>query len=200
MRRQLQMVSRLRAATVIVVVLAVIGAPVGFFVIRQFTRDPVFVELDGLDVPAWAAGKHTDSAYGSRWCIRECRFRERTLESARGPAETNDAYVAALRAKGWTTWDVPDCQPAGVDGYETCWQRDEYVLDLWVRAAVCEVRPVRPTVEPSAVPTPAASAGPSAVPSAVPSAAAAEPTCPGAITTVKVFNRIMYLNPRAPTE
>jgi hypothetical protein len=200
-----QQVSRLRAATVVMVVLAVIGAPAGFFVIREFTRDPVFVELDALGVPGWAAGKHTDSAYGSRWCIRECRYRERVWESARGPDETNSAFIDALRRTGWTTWAVPDCQPPGVDGIETCWQRDEYVLDLWVRPAVCEVRPVRPSIGPSGVAKSAApsakasavaaSAGPSTVPSA-----SADPSCPGALTTVKVFNRIMYEAPQAPTQ
>ena len=53
-------------------------------------------------------------------------------------------------------WDIPDCQAEGVDGIETCWQRDEYVLDLWVRAAVCDVKNARPTVNPS---QPAASPG-----------------------------------------
>jgi hypothetical protein len=209
MQRQLQQVYRLRAATVIAIVLAVVGAPAAFFVIREFTRDPVFVELDGLDVPKWAAGKHTDGAYGSRWCIRECRFRERTWESERGPQETNDAYVTALHRNGWTTWDVPDCQPQGVDGLEACWQRDEYVLDLWVRAAVCEVKPVRPTVDPSAVVPGASGKPPSGAPKAsaaplpagpsAPPSASADPSCPGAVTTVKVFNRIMYQAPQSST-
>jgi hypothetical protein len=219
-RRQLRQVSRLRATTVIVIVLAVVGAPAAFFLIREFTRDPVFVELDGLDVPTWASGKHTDGAYGSRWCIRECRFRERTWESARGPEETNRAYIAALKRTGWTTWNVPNCQQAGADGFETCWQRDEYVLDLWVRAAVCEVKPTRPSVNPTAAnppPSGRATASPSRSPTAARSSAAAragaapgqaavpapsapaaplpasaESRCPGALATVKVFNRIMY--------
>jgi integrin beta 3 len=180
---QLRQVSRLRTATFVLLLLAVVGAPAAFFVIREFTRDPVFVELDNLDVPQWAAGKHTDGAIGSRWCIRECRSRSRTWESARGPEETNRAYVAALKRAGWVPWNIPDCQAAGVDGIETCWQRDEYVLDLWVRAAVCDVKGIRPTVSPSGA------ARPSAAPSAP-----ATPTdiCPAAVASIKVYNRISY--------
>jgi hypothetical protein len=193
LKRQLKQVSRLRTATFVLVVLAIVGAPAAFFVIREFTRDPVFVELDTLDVPQWAAGKHTDGALGSRWCINECRSRQRTWESARGPEETNRAYVAALKRSGWVPWDIPDCQAEGVDGIETCWQRDEYVLDLWVRAAVCEVKGTRPTVAP---PTGSAKA-----PTKAPASAAAPPApsptgppniCPGAIVSIKVYNRISY--------
>jgi hypothetical protein len=89
-------------------------------------------------------------------------------------------------------WDIPDCQAEGVDGIETCWQRDEYVLDLWVRAAVCEVKGTRPTVAP-----PSASVSGKA-PSRPPVSAAAPPPssppniCPGAIVSIKVYNRISY--------
>jgi len=177
---QRRQVSRLRTATFVLLILAVVGAPAAFFVIREFTRDPVFVELDNLDVPQWAAGQHTDGAIGSRWCIRECRSRSRTWESARGPEETNRAYVAALRRAGWVPWNIPDCQAEGVDGVETCWQRDEYVLDLWVRATICDVKGARPTVSTSGKPVASAPAqGPSDI-------------CPAAIASIKVYNRISY--------
>ena len=178
LERQRTQVSMLRAATLILVALAVVGAPAAFFVIREFTRDPVFVELDNLSLPAWAAGKHTDSATGSRWCVGECRLRQRTWQSARNTDETNRVYVAALTKAGWTTWNIPDCQADGVDGVETCWQRDEFVLDLWVRPTVCDIKPVRPTIGPAPTPTP--------------SAAHSAPACQGSIATVKVFNRISY--------
>ena len=184
-KRQAKQVTMLRTATFVLLVLAIVGAPAAFFVIREFTRDPVFVELDNLNVPAWAAGKHTDAAVGSRWCIEECRSRQRTWESARGPEETNRAYVAALKRAGWTSWNVPQCPAPGVDGVETCWQRDEYVLDLWVRAAVCETKGVRPTVAPSKPPSTAPSPSP-------PPAVSPANVCPGAIATIKVYNRISY--------
>ena len=88
-----------------------------------------------MNLPEWAARNPTDGAVGSRWCINECRSRQRTWESARGPDETNRAFVGKLRDAGWVEWTIPDCQAEGVDGIETCWQRDEYVLDLWVLAA-----------------------------------------------------------------
>jgi integrin beta 3 len=191
LRRQLQQVARLRAATLVMVVLIVVGAPVAFFVIREFTRDPVFLELDGLDVPSWAAGKHTDDAFGSRWCIGECRFRERTWESMRGPEETNRAYTAALKKAGWVSWQVDGCPAEGIEGFDSCWQRDEYVMDLWVREAVCEIKQTRPTVAASPAPASApASASASAVPGATPTPP--EPGCAVSLATVKVFNRISY--------
>jgi hypothetical protein len=195
-RAQAKRVRQLRYATIIFLVLAVVGAPAAFFVIRELSRDPVFVELDELNLPEWAARNPTDGALGSRWCIRECRSRQRTWESARGPDETNRAFVGKLRDAGWTEWDIPDCQAEGVDGIETCWQRDEYVLDLWVRAAVCDVKGARPTISPA----PAAT-GPSKAPASKPPASEAPPNegdpattaiCPLAVTTIKVFNRISY--------
>jgi hypothetical protein len=92
--------------------------------------------------------------------------------------------VAALKRAGWTSWNVPQCPAPGVDGVETCWQRDEYVLDLWVRAAVCQTKPVRPTVAPSGA---ARSPSPSPPPPVSPAN-----VCPGAIATIKVYNRISY--------
>jgi hypothetical protein len=174
LERQRTQVSLLRAATLILVALAVVGAPAAFFVIREFSRDPVFVELDNLSLPVWAAGKHTDAATGSRWCVDECRLRQRTWQSGRNTDETEKAYVAALTKDGWTTWNIPDCQADGVDGVETCWQRDEFVLDLWVRPTVCDIKPVRPTIGPAPSPAPSV------------------PGCQGSIATVKVFNRISY--------
>lgn len=202
---QAKRVRQLRLATIIFVVLAVVSAPAAFFVIREVTRDPVFVELDNLNLPEWAARNPTDGALGSRWCIRECRSRQRTWESARGPEETNRAFVGKLKDAGWVEWDIPDCQAEGVDGIETCWQRDEYVLDLWVRAAVCDVRNARPTVNAS---QPGPSGKPTAKAPASPTAATQEPgpqpsemdspgpaptaICPLAVATIKVFNRISY--------
>jgi hypothetical protein len=191
-KRQLKHVSRLRTATFVLLVLAIVGAPAAYFVIREFSRDPVFVELDNLDVPQWAAGKHTDSAIGSRWCIKECRTRQRTWDSARGPEETNRAYVAALKRSGWTPWNNADCQAAGVAGTETCWQRDEYVLDLWVRGATCDTRSVRPTISPTPPGKVPSAAATRAAPSTGPVAVGPNGVCPGAIATIKVYNRISY--------
>jgi len=188
-RRQLRQVARLRAATFVLIIGAVVTAPVGFFVIRDAARDPIFAELDSWKVPSWATTSHQDAAYGSRWCVRECRFRERTWQSSRATDQTNKVYVAVLHAEGWTSWRVAGCPATGVEGVDTCWQRDEYVLDLWVRDAPCQVDPVRPTVAASPTPAPATSS-----PSVSTSAAGGVPTpgCGKSLATVKVFNRIAY--------
>lgn len=194
LRRQLREVARLRVATITLVILAVIGAPLGYFIIQEAARDPIFAELDRWDLPDWATGNPQDEAYGSRWCIRECRFRERTWESSKESATTNEAYLEALRDAGWATWTVAGCPAEGVDGYDSCWQRDEYVLNLWVRDAPCEITPIRPTVgaassEPTAETSAAASPSESVSPSVngIPSAG-----CGTSLATVKVFNRIAY--------
>lgn len=162
-------------------VLAIIVAPIGYFVIREGVRDPIFAELDEWAVPRWAAGKHVDEAFGSRWCIGECRYRERTWESARAPEETNRAYIAAARAQDWRPSAIEGCVAGEIEGFQTCWQRDEYVLNLWVRPPVCAIKPTRPQVGPSAPPP-----DPNAEP------------CAAAVVTVKVFNRVAY--PDRPTE
>lgn len=194
LRRHLRQVARLRFATLVLVLVALVSTPVGYFVIREAAQDPIFAELDVWNLPDWAATSHQDEAYGSRWCIRECRFRERTWQSSRDVDQTNKAYAAALRRARWTVWHVTGCPAPGAEGLDSCWQRDEYVLDLWVRAAPCEIQPVRPTVGAAAPTTPTKTGGtpgtsgaPSAGPSGIPG-----PGCGTSIVTVKVFNRIAY--------
>ena len=63
-------VRRTRVAMVIVLVLAVLGAPLTFYATREAARDPVFGHLSELAVPGWAARDARDEATGSRWCSR----------------------------------------------------------------------------------------------------------------------------------
>lgn len=168
----------------IMAVVAVVGAPLAFFVIREAARDPIFAELDSWTVPQWAATKHRDDAYGSRWCIRECRFRERTWQSSKIADETNLVYVAALKDRRWIRWRETTCPGGSIQGHYSCWRRDEYVLDLWVRDEVCEIKPVRPTVAPHASGAPAAA---DAEPGGIPG-----PGCGKSQVTVKVYNRVAY--------
>jgi hypothetical protein len=164
-----------------------------FFAVRSATRDPVFADLDALALPSWAATAHRDDATGSRWCFKECRFRERTWQSARSPEETAAAYGRALRRSGWLPWTAPGCPVEGIDGYDSCWQRDEYVLDLWSRQPVCE--PTRPTVGPTDGPPASTAPAPSSPPGSA-GAATARPACPGAVVTAKVFNRTDFHAPQ----
>ncbi|WP_408630588.1 hypothetical protein [Micromonospora chokoriensis] len=164
---------RLRAAVLVLVSVVLLGAVPIFFGLRTLSRDPVFDNLDQLDVPGWAAAKTVDDVSGSRWCLLDCRLRERTVTSEKAPAETAQAYEKALRQDGWQPWKVSRCPEQETKGSYTCWRRDELTLDLWVR-------------EPTCVPPPVD--GEPAVPSADPSAAATE--CTGSLVSVKVRNAI----------
>ena len=126
--------------------------------------------LDALPLPDWAAGQHDDARSGNRWCIKECRFRERTWQSARGPDDTQVAYVAALTKAGWRPRTEGTC-PTYDDGIASCWHRDEYIMDLWVRAPVCA--PTRPTAGAAGSTDPA-------------------DACAGSLATVKVYNAVSY--------
>ena len=145
------------------------------------TRDPVFTSLDALDVPDWAASQVEDRSSGSRWCFLDCRFRERTAQSARPFEETAKVYADALTAAGWQRWQVGSCPEQPVtDGRYSCWKRDEFTLDLWVRLPECAVDVVAQQ-DPAALP----STGPDGV---VPTA---EPEdCVGSTVSIKVQNAI----------
>lgn len=130
---------RLRFTTYAAAALVVLGLVPALFALRAASEDPVYAGLDRLAVPDWAAGAVTDAAHGNRWCVGECRTRERTWTSARDLAQTRDALAAALAAEGWEPVRLTGCPPTGevVGAYE-CWTRDEYVLDMWVRPLPCD--------------------------------------------------------------
>ncbi|MEV4412843.1 hypothetical protein [Catellatospora sp. NPDC049609] len=190
-RKQLREQQRLRMWTLIALVVLVVGALPFYFVLRAATRDPVLTTLDALDVPSWAvvSGKTVDNISGSRWCLMECRYRERSMESEREPKETAQAYESALTSAGWVRWDVPSCElTSGGDGEYSCWRRDEFTLDLWVRPITTpDCNPLlrnRPTVGP----TDEAAADPSASPAA--EQGQAEGNCTGSAVTIKVLNTV----------
>ena len=154
-RRRLRVVTLLSLAVVVLVVLPVL------FGLRSASRDPVFGSLDSLDVPSWASQQVDDQDSGSGWCFLDCKFREREAQSARPFAETTAAYSSALAKAGWKTWKVAECPetPIAADqGTYSCWTRDEFTLDLWVRLPECAVDRVAandPTAQlPSTAPTP----------------------------------------------
>ncbi|MBV1850378.1 hypothetical protein KUA19_09555 [Catellatospora sp. NEAU-YM18] len=182
---------RLRMWTLIALVVLVVGALPFYFVLRAATRDPVLTALDALEVPSWAvmSDKTVDNISGSRWCLMECRYRERSLQSQREDAETAKAYEQALTDAGWVRWQVSSCQAEGTGVY-SCWRRDEFTLDLWVRPITTEQctellrnRPPGGPADPSA--SPGAEPAPDASPS---SSLPAE--CQGSQVTLKVVNTI----------
>jgi integrin beta 3 len=174
LRRQARVAQRAKVMSLVVIAVLLLGAIPIYLFVRTVTQDPVFNALDSLGLPTWAAGPHTDAYTGSRLCIKECRFRERTWQSERPPDETHLAYATALTDAGWRARTEGAC-PAYAEGIPSCWHKDEYVLDMWVRAPVCDEPPARPTSTPAAGQT-------------VP----ATPRCPGSYVTVKVFNAVSY--------
>jgi hypothetical protein len=182
LRKHLRVAQQLKVGTLAVVAMLLLAAYPTYLFTRSVSSDPVFGDLDSLDLPDWANTKHEDAASGNRWCIEQCRFRVRTWASARKADETNDAYDTALRDAGWRPRAEGVCPPVE-EGKASCWQRDEYVLDMWVRAPICDIPPPRPPVTPAPGQTAAPDPGPTA------------PPCPGALVTVKVFNAIDYSEP-----
>jgi hypothetical protein len=187
LRRHLRIAQQLKVATLTLVAVLLLAAyPVYLF--THTAAEDMFGELDSLSLPGWAAGPHEDAARGSRWCIGECRIWDRTWQSAQGPAETQHAYEVALRDAGWLTRTKGAC-PSAQAGAASCWQRDDYVLDMWVRAPICEVPPPRPTTSGKASAAPTGSSAP--VRSAGPGNTT-NPPCPGALVTVKIYSAVSY--------
>ena len=189
-RKHLRIQQQLKVGTLILVAVLLLAAYPIYLFTRSVSADPVFGELDRLSLPSWAAILHEDAASGSRWCIGECRSRDRTWASEREPEETNTAYVTALQDAGWRPRLEGLC-PAVDEGVATCWQRDEYVMDMWVRAPICNVPPPRPTVEGQA-PTPERRHPGTPGVEGTPGPPVDPLLCPGSLVTVRVFNAIDY--------
>jgi hypothetical protein len=179
---------RLRLTALAGLVLVLLVALPLFLLIRDSAKDPVTANLDSLNVPSWAAVGHEDATSGSRWCVKTCRWRERTWRSDKASRDTDPAYRSALSAAGWTTLTT-GCPAAPGTGSYSCWQREQYRLDLWTRDAVCGLSGVAPS--PGAtLPAATPSAGPNDLPLPVPSASGPPPTCQGALVTAKVAARL----------
>jgi integrin beta 3 len=185
LRKQMREHQRLRMWTMIAVVVTLLGAIPLYLMIQAATRDPVFNSLDALNLPSWATQQIDDQSDGSRWCIIECRYRERSAHSEKEFKETADVYESALVDAGWQKWTPELCPDESLKGkgVYTCWRRDEFTLDLWVRPPACADNPYynRPTIAP----TEGGAAGASPAP-VDPSAA----TCTGSDVLVKVTNAI----------
>ncbi|MFI5892836.1 hypothetical protein ACIA5D_22270 [Actinoplanes sp. NPDC051513] len=152
---------RLRVVTLLSLAVVVLMVMPAFFGLRSLGKDPVFGSLDSLGVPSWAEQDVRDNGSGSLWCFLDCRFRERIAQSSKPFKETAAAYTTALEKAGWTPWRVSECPETAIaadQGTYTCFKRDEFTLDLWVRLPECAVDQVAaqdPTVVlPSSAVTP----------------------------------------------
>ncbi len=182
-----------RGAALLLAGLAIVllGVLPALFLIREAANDPVYTGLDGLSVPSWARLAHEDTYSGNEFCVGTCRLRERVIQSGRSTAETDAVYQTALRNAGWVPATGLHC-PTGQPGVYTCWQRDQYVLDMWTRDASCATSQAGgPNPGPSlVVPSNEVEAVPSATPSTPPSRAGpVTAACPLSQVTVKVGNR-----------
>ncbi len=179
-RRLLREERRLRTIALLLAGLLVLGAAPAYLGLRAATRDPVFTALDALAVPAWAKRDVVDGVSGSRWCLLECRFRERTIESERSWQETAQIYESALTREGWQPWKVALCPERPVENqHYSCWRRDELTLDLWVRPPTCSLElPDQPAVPPTTDPE---SGG---------DGASDGEGCQGSVVSIKVRNAI----------
>jgi integrin beta 3 len=183
LRNQMRAKRRLRVLTLVSLSVVVLGLLPLFFGIRTATRDPVFTSIDALDLPVWAATDVKDQSSGSRWCFIECRFRERTAQSQQPFAQTGTVYANALTAAGWQRRTAGPCADQPIkpeDGTYTCWQRDEFTLDLWVRLPECAVDAIA-AQDPAALP----STGPDGTVSTAP-----PEKCTGSTVSIKVQNAI----------
>jgi hypothetical protein len=180
LRKQMRAKRRLRVLTLVSISVVVLGLLPLIFGIRSTTRDPVFNSLDALSVPGWADNQVQDQSSGSRWCFLECRFRERTAQSERPFDETAQAYSAALASAGWKARGGQCTDQPATSGKYTCWTRDEFTLDLWVRLPECAVDAV-------------AAQDPASLPSAGPDGVVETPDpakCTGSTVSIKVQNAI----------
>jgi len=176
LREQIREPRNVRLGILVLGILMVLVALPVYSWSQAESRDPVFTALDSMSVPDWANTKPEDRIDGNRWCLTECRFRERTTHSTESPEATTKAYHEALQQAGWTTWKVAKCPETKVEGSYTCWTRDELTMDLWVRAPACGNVPIG--VEPQD----GASPGP-------PVGLSAE-DCKGSDVSIKVRNAI----------
>jgi integrin beta 3 len=194
LRRQLREQRRLRTTALAMVVALVLGAPMLYFGILFATRDPVLNSLDRLQVPSWAAESPQDQIIsGSRWCFIDCRFRERTLVSQGETGETTEVYQTALREAGWVRWQVEGCPEVAVDGDYSCWTRDEYTLDLWVRPPDCAYDLLNLRPDPEADPESSPAGGPAPEGDAQGGDGAAgegQDECRGSVVQIKMQNRV----------
>ncbi|MFB9697747.1 hypothetical protein ACFFRK_32325, partial [Amorphoplanes digitatis] len=180
LRAQLREKRRLRVLTLVTLSVVVLGLLPLVFGIRSTTRDPVFNSLDALSVPGWADKDVEDRSSGSRWCFLDCRFRERTAQSDRPFEETDKVYSTALASAGWKARGGECAEQPTTSGKYTCWTRDEFTLDLWVRLPECAVDAVA-AQDPATLP----STGPDGV------VATADPSkCTGSTVSIKVQNAI----------
>ena len=160
--RQYRRLRRLRLATIGVVaaaLVAMVGLGLGA---DRWTTDPGYRVLDELAVAPLIADSARDSAAGNRWCIGQCRVRERVWSAGATVADTEAAVTVALSARGWRP-SGRDCAPDSPEVARICVQREEFLMDVWIGPADCDTSgcaasTVLAMVRPSTHPAPGSGA------------------------------------------
>jgi hypothetical protein len=135
-------------------------------------------------VPAAVDLHHADEGAASSYCVHQCAWLKRTYQSGQPVEQTVTAFRTALTAHGWHPAGGSCPKPA--DGSYSCWQRDQYVLDLWVRPGTCENSGYQPMPVPSESKPPVED---DIVPSAAPAPSQPVSTqCPAAVASVQLTN------------
>ncbi len=125
-----------RRATRIVIgaVLALLLVLPMALLIRARLGNPLSDQLDGLSLPAAVDLHHVDTGGQSVYCVHQCAWLKRTYQSGQPVEQTDAVFRAALTAHGWQAAEGT-CPKQSAGSY-SCWQRDQYVLDLWVRTTL----------------------------------------------------------------
>lgn len=146
--RHYRRIRRLRRAMLGVVAFGLIAVATVAAAGDRLGHDPGFSVLDEVAVPVLDTESAHESVYGNRWCIGQCRVRERVWESTVPVPATRDAIVRTLDGRGWRT--AADCDVA--DGVERlCLRRDEFLLDIWIAPSGLDTRTVDDTAVVTAV-------------------------------------------------
>jgi len=160
--RQYRRLRRLRLATLGVIAAALLAATGLALGADRWTPDPAYRVLDELTIAPLSADSARDTAYGNRWCVGQCRVRERVWSSGVTVADTRASMDAALEARGWRP-SGRDCDADSPEVSRICVQREEFLMDVWIGPADCDASGCRTAtvlamVRPATSPAPGSGA------------------------------------------
>ena len=158
MKRQLRVAQQLKVVTLTIVAMLLLAAYPVYLFVRSGSQDPVFSDLDSLDLPELGRDDSRRRGTGQPVVHRRVPFPYPHLEFAACAGRDRHARTGRPSRTRAGAPRAGTCPPA-VEGLASCWKRDEYVMDMWVRTPICDVPPPRPTITPpkrGATPKPAA--------------------------------------------
>ena len=182
-RQHLRIAQQLKVGTLILVAFLMLAAYPVYLFTREVAPGPGHRRA-GLARPAGLGG-HAAHRRGQRQPLVHQRMPVPPADLGVRAAAGRDPGAVRDRAarRRLAAPDRGRMRPGATRASATCWKRDEYVMDMWVRAPICDIPPPRPAIAPA------------------PGATAERrhrnrrrATCPGALVTMRVFNSIAYQN------